>query len=254
MIDTHCHLTDAAFDADRHEVIERARAAGVSPIIAMAASLEEGEKCLRLCADYEHLYCSIGLHPHEAKEWKPEDRERMRTLLQASPTVKAVGEIGLDYHYDYSPRETQRAVFREQLLIAKELHLPAVIHCREAIADVRAVIEEVDAGPFVVHCCSEKWDDVAWVLERGSFLSFTGIATFPKSEDIRETIRNCPLESLMVETDAPYLAPIPHRGKRCEPAFVVDTAKFIATEKGISYEQFDQVTTKTTVAFFGLPS
>ncbi len=127
-----------------------------------------------------------------------------------------------------------------------------MVHCREAIADVRAIVEDVDAGPFVLHCCTEKWGDVEWILERGSLLSFTGIATFPKSVDIQETVRNCPLESMMVETDAPYLAPIPHRGKRCEPAFVVETARFLAAEKGMSLEQFDPIVHATTVAFFGL--
>lgn len=222
-------------------------------MITIADSLEEGEKCLEIAEKYDDMFCTIGVHPHHAKDWNDGDIDRMKALL-ASPNAKAVGEIGLDYHYDFSPRETQQKVFRAQLVLAKELGLPAVVHCREAVADVRSIIEEVDAGPFVLHCCTEKWSDVEWILERGSFLSFTGIATFPKSADIHEVVRNCPLEAMMVETDAPYLAPIPHRGTRCEPAFVVDTARFLAQEKGLSVEQFDAVVHKTTVAFFGLPS
>lgn len=254
MIDSHCHLADKAFDADRAEVIARALEAGVTQMITIADDLTEGEKCLEIAADNADIFCTVGVHPHRAKEWNEGDGERLKTMLESSKKVVAVGEIGLDYHYDFSPRETQQRVFREQLSLAKELGLPAVVHCREAIADVRSIVEEVDAGPFVLHCCTEKWTDVEWILERGSLLSFTGIATFPKSTDIHETVRNCPLESMMVETDAPYLAPIPHRGKRCEPAHVIDTARFIAKEKGISFEQLNAVATKTTVAFFGLPS
>ncbi len=254
MIDSHCHLADKAFDPDRMQVIARAKNAGVTAMVTIADNLQEAEKCLEIAKKYNHIVATVGVHPHHAKDWVSGDIDTLRALLGSSSKAKAVGEIGLDYHYDFSPRDTQKDVFREQLLLAKELGLPAVLHCRDAIADVRWVIEEVDAGPFVLHCCTERWEDVEWILDRGSLLSFTGIATFPNSVDIQETVRNCPLESLMVETDAPYLAPIPHRGKRCEPAYVVQTARFIAAEKGVSFEQFDQVTTQTTVAFFGLGS
>lgn len=251
VIDSHCHLADKAFGADRDTVIARAFAAGVSRMVTIADSLVEAEKCKSIAATDTRISYTVGVHPHHAKEWKDGDVATMEALLEGAV---AVGEIGLDYHYDFSPRDAQKKAFREQLALAKGLGLPAVIHCREAIVDVRTIVEEVDAGPFVLHCCAEKWDDVEWILDRGSLLSFTGIATFPKSTDIQETIRNCPLESMMVETDAPYLAPIPHRGTRCEPAFVVDTARFVAIQKGISFEQFDQVTTETTMAFFCLPS
>ena len=247
MVDSHCHLADKAFDADRDAVIARAFGAGLTAMVAVADSLEEAGKCRVIAEKHDRVFFTAGVHPHHAKEWADGDADRLKALLGGA---KAVGEIGLDYHYDFSPRETQKKIFREQLALAKELELPAVVHCREAIADVRAIVEDVGAGPFVLHCCAEKWTDVEWILERGSFLSFTGIATFPKSADIHETIRNCPLEAMMIETDAPYLAPIPHRGKRCEPAHVLDTAKFIAAEKGVSLQQFDQVTTKTTVEFF----
>lgn len=249
MIDSHCHLADKAFDPDRDAVIGRAFDAGITRMVTIADSLQEAEKCKKIAGTDRRISFAAGVHPHHAKDWKPGDAEALAALLEGAV---AVGEIGLDYHYDFSPRDAQKNVFREQLLVAKERGLPAVVHCREAIADVRTIVEAVDAGPFVLHCCTEKWGDVEWILERGSLLSFTGIATFPKSTDIHETLRNCPLGSMMVETDAPYLAPIPHRGTRCEPTFVVDTARFIAKEKGISFEQFDQVTTETTMAFFGL--
>lgn len=251
MIDSHCHLADAAFDPDRMQVIARANSAGVSAMVTIGDTIGESEKCLRLAEKYDGLFFAAGVHPHHAKDWTDGDADRLKELL-ASPKAKAVGEIGLDYHYDFSPRDVQRHVFRAQLMLAKESGLPAVVHCREAIADVRTIVEEVDAGPFVLHCCTEKWEDVEWILDRGSLLSFTGIATFPKSDDIRETVRNCPLQGMMVETDAPYLAPIPHRGKRCEPAYVMETARFAAAEKGMSLEQFAPVVHATTAAFFGL--
>lgn len=258
VIDSHCHLADKAFDPDRMQVIARAKNAGVTAMITIADDVREAEKCLEIAKKYDHIVATVGVHPHHAKEWAAGDIDVIKTMLASSPKAKAVGEIGLDYHYPSASsgqaRTEQKDIFREQLLLAKELGLPAVVHCREAIADVRAIVEEIDAGPFVLHCCTEQWADVEWILDRGSLLSFTGIATFPTSTVIQETLRNCPLESLMVETDAPYLAPIPHRGKRCEPVHVLDTARFIAAEKGVSYEQFDQVTTQTTVAFFGLGS
>jgi len=251
MIDSHCHLADKAFDADRDAIIARAFALGVSRLVTIADSLPEAEKCKEIASRDGRISYTVGVHPHHAKDWNDSDAATMKTLLVGAV---AVGEIGLDYHYDFSPRDAQKDVLRAQLLMAKELGLPAVVHCREAIADVRMIVEEVDAGPFVLHCCTEKWGDVEWILERGSLLSFTGIATFPKSTDIHETVRNCPIGSMMVETDAPYLAPIPHRGTRCEPAFVVDTARFLAREKGVSLEQFEQIVDETTVAFFGLSS
>ncbi len=254
MIDSHCHLADAQFDADRDAVIRRAIDAGVRKMVTIADSLPEGKKCAALANAYDEIFCTVGVHPHHAKEWGSGNIQQMKTVFGASKKCVAVGEIGLDYHYDFSPRESQRETFHAQLLLAKELGLPAVVHCREAIVDVRAIVEEVDAGPFVLHCCTERWEDVAWIIERGSLLSFTGIATFPKSDVIRETIRRCPIESMMVETDAPYLAPIPYRGQRCEPAYVMDVARFIAAEKGMELEEFDRITTKTTMAFFGLPS
>lgn len=253
MIDSHCHLADAQFDADRDAVIARACEAGVTRLVVVADSVPEARRCAGIAGGNDRIVFTVGVHPHHAKDWKPAQLDEMEALLQL-PRAVAVGEIGLDYHYDFSPREVQREAFRAQLLLAKERNLPAVLHCREAIADVRTIIEEIDAGPFVLHCCTETWDDVAWVVERGSLLSFTGIATFPKSEVIRETIRRCPVQSMMVETDAPYLAPIPHRGKRCEPAHVMDVARFLAGEKGIELEEFDRRTTKTAGAFFGLPT
>jgi TatD DNase family protein len=252
MIDSHCHLADKQFD-DVCEVIERAVKAGVTHMITIADSLPEAEQCVELAEKHEEIYCTVGVHPHHAKDWKRGDSQVLKDMVSGSKKVRAIGEIGLDYHYDHSPRGIQRAVFLEQLTLSRELGLPAVVHCREAIKDVETIVREVEPLQFVLHCCTEKWEDVEWLIGLGHFLSFTGIATYPKSGDIREVIRNCPLSQMMIETDAPYLAPVPHRGKRNEPAFVAEVLKCIAKEKGIGIAEVEAATVKNTVEFFGLP-
>ncbi len=253
MIDTHCHLADTKFDADRDAVIARARAAGVTTMIAIGDSVEESEKCLALASKNEHIFCTVGVHPHHAKDWQSDSLEKLRALASSSPKVRAIGEIGLDYHYDFSPQDRQKQAFAAQLDLAAELGLPAVVHCREAIADVREMIL-ASRTRCVIHCCTEVWDDVAPLVAAGHFLSFTGIATFPASTVIRDVIARCPLTQLMIETDSPYLAPVPHRGKRNEPAFVAEVLRCIADTKKISLAEAEAGTTKAALAFFGLPT
>ncbi|PIQ75965.1 hypothetical protein COU78_03310 [Candidatus Peregrinibacteria bacterium CG10_big_fil_rev_8_21_14_0_10_49_24] len=254
MIDSHCHLGDTQFEKDLPAVLRRAREAGVGRCIAIADSLEEGERCLEISARYDEVFCTIGVHPHVSSRWSKESMSRLTDMIRSSKKVVAVGEIGLDYFYDNSPRSTQREVFRAQLLLTKELNLPAVVHCREAVEHIRETIAEVNPPSVVIHCCTEKWEDVAPLVERGYHLSFTGIATYTKSEEIRRTIKKCPLEQMMIETDAPYLAPVPHRGRRNEPAYVAEVAKLLADLKGVSLQELDEITTRTTVEFFGLPA
>lgn len=253
MIDSHCHLADRQFANDLKEVLERADAAGVDRMACIGDTIEESERGLQLAQKYEQIFCTVGLHPHHAKNWLPATERSMQSLATSSKKIKAIGEIGLDYHCDFSPREIQRNVFRKQLILAKELSLPVVVHCREAAEDVWAMVDEIKPLHLAMHCCTEKWSDVKRFVERGYFLSFTGIATYPKSEEIRNTIKHCPLDRLMIETDAPFLAPIPHRGKRNEPAFVVEVAKCVAEIKQMSLEEVDEATTKNTVKFFRLP-
>lgn len=254
MIDSHCHLADKQFSKDIEEVIARAKEAGVERMVTIADSLPEAELCIELAEKHPELFATVGVHPHHAKDWQRGDGERIREMVSGSTRVVAIGEIGLDYFYNHSPKGTQRAVFLEQLTLSRELLLPAVIHCRDAIEDVTAIIREVEPVQIVLHCCTEKRDDVAWIIEHGYMLSFTGIATYPKSTVIRHTIKECPLTQMMVETDSPYLAPGKHRGKRNEPAFVVEVAQAIATEKGVGIEEVAAQTAKNTVQFFGLPS
>ncbi len=252
MIDSHCHLADTQFDNDLTDVIAKAHKAGITDMVTIADSLPEAEKCLEIAEKYAHIFCTSGVHPHHAKDWKKGDSDRLKELIASSKKMKAVGEIGLDYHYNFSPKGMQKAVFLEQLTIAKELGLPAVVHCREAVDDIRTIVQEVEPLQIVIHCCTEKWEDISWVVDLGHMLSFTGIATYPASHDIRETIKQCPLKQIMIETDAPYLAPVPHRGKRNEPAYVAEVLKCVAEIKGISVEEADRVTTQNTVEFFGL--
>lgn len=253
MIDSHCHLADKQFSVDLDEVLKRAEEAGVEKIIAIADDMDESEKCLKLAEKYEQIFCTVGVHPHVSRQWAEDSNQKLIDMIQSSNKVKAVGEIGLDYYYDHSPRDVQREVSRHQLTLAKELGLPAVIHCREAIKDLKDIINEVDPPSLVLHCCTEKWEDVSSLIERGYFLSFTGISTYPKSDDIREVIRRCPLQQMMIETDAPYLAPEPHRGKRNEPAYVVEVARLLADLKKKPLTEIDAVTTANTRNFFALP-
>ncbi len=252
MIDSHCHLADKQFSKDIEAVLQRAEESGIDMMITIADSLQEGKDCIQLTDSYEQIFCTVGVHPHNAKDWKEGDGDLLRRMLQQSPKVVALGEIGLDYHYDNSPRDVQRSVFEEQLRIGKELGLPLVVHCRDAVDDLKKIIEVVAPQHLVIHCCTEKWEDVESLVNSGHLLSFTGIATYAKSEEIRRTIAACPLEQMMIETDAPYLAPIPHRGKRNEPAFVRFVAQCVAEVKGIPLEEVDRQTTANAVAFFGL--
>jgi TatD DNase family protein len=253
MIDSHCHLADPSFAEDLDAVLLRAKAAGVTTMVTIADSLPEAERCIAIAENYSEIFSTVGVHPHHAKDWSDEDTAKLKTLALSSKRVRAIGEIGLDYHYDFSPRETQRGVFRTQLLLAKELNMPAVVHCRDAVEDVWSIVEAVSPPRIVLHCCTEKFSDIERFLARGDFLSFTGMVTYPKATVIQDTVKQAPLDRMMIETDAPYLAPIPFRGKRNEPTFVVEVARQIATLRGISVQEVDAQTTKNTVGFFGLP-
>lgn len=252
MIDSHCHLTAPQFSSDLDAVIARVTAAGVSPMITISDDMSDLQKCLQLAQKYEQIFYTIGVHPHHASTFDLEtDLQKIREAA-AEKKCRGIGEIGLDYHYMRSPKDMQQRVFEVQLTLAKELRLPAVVHCRDAVEDVWAIVKHVDYTKLVIHCCTEKWEDVKRFVDLGCLLSFTGIITYPKSEDLRETVRQCPLEKLMIETDAPFLAPVPHRGKRCEPMHVVDVARKVSEIKGISLEEVDRVTTKTAITFFSL--
>lgn len=248
LVDSHCHLDNPKFDADREAVIERALAAGVHALLAIGTGkgppdLEAG---IALAERYPFFSATVGVHPHDAARVSPEIFERLEQLLE-HPKVRAMGEIGLDYHYNFAPPEVQREVFLAQIEIAKAARKPISIHTREAWEDTMAMLERhwVPAGlPGIMHCFSGGPAEARRCLDMGFYLSFAGIVTFPKATGIQEAARMTPPDRLLIETDAPYLAPVPYRGKRNEPAFLVDTARRLAALRGESFEDLAAATTR----------
>lgn len=251
MIDSHCHLDGKQFDSDRMAAIDRALAAGVTAMLAIGTGegppdLEAG---LRMCELHPAFLATVGVHPHNASAVGEATYDKLRELAQRDKVV-AIGEIGLDYHYDFSPRDVQLAVFRRHLRIAREFQMPIVIHTREAWPDtVRILREEWDARlGGVFHCFTEGPAQAEEALGLGFYCGLGGVTTYPKAEALREAVKILPVERILLETDAPYLAPLPHRGKRNEPAFVLHTAQKVAEIKGISPNELDRQTTRN----FGL--
>jgi len=247
MIDTHCHLDSPDFDTDRDATIQRALDAGVELMVAIGTGkgppdLEAGT---RIADAYPNFVATVGVHPHDAAKAEPDTLQRLEDLL-ALPKVVAIGEIGLDYHYDFSPREVQRVVFIQQLRIAATHRKPIVIHTREAWDDTMAILEEHWAPhgiPGIMHCFTGNTDQARQSLALGFYLAFGGVITFPKATDLHEAARTAPLERILLETDAPYLAPVPRRGKRNEPSFLVHTVRRLAELRGIAVEDVLQATT-----------
>ncbi|HLK65847.1 MAG TPA: TatD family hydrolase [Bryobacteraceae bacterium] len=244
LVDSHCHLDDSKFDADREQVIERALAAGIERLMAIGTG--DGPPDLRTAVrqaeQYPFIFATIGVHPHDASKATPETFDGLRDLT-THPKVLAIGEIGLDYHYDFSPRDVQRAVFEQQIEIAAESGKPIVIHTREAWEDTISILRTRWQGGGIMHCFTGDEAQAREALDLGFHLSFGGVVTFPKAEAVRQAARITPDQRLLVETDCPYLAPVPHRGKRNEPAFVVETVKRLADVRGSTPEAIAALTT-----------
>jgi TatD DNase family protein len=252
IVDSHCHLDDSKFDADREQVIERARAAGVERMMAIGTGdgPPDLETAIRLADRYPFVFATIGVHPHEASKAVPDTFVKLQELA-AHPKVLAIGEVGLDYHYDFSPRDVQRKVFERQLEIAAETRKPIVIHTREAWPDTLALLR-VHNRPGIMHCFTGDEQQAREALDLGFHLSFGGVLTFPKAEAVRQAARITPDDRLLVETDCPYLAPVPHRGKRNEPAFIVETVRRLAEIRGQTPEGIAGLTTRNFERLFGL--
>lgn len=257
-IDTHAHLDDDRLYTDTDGVIERALAAGVGKLITVACYNPTGrfDRPVELVGRYDNLYLAAGIHPHDAKvvtDDTPYDLIRELAADKAKRLV-AVGETGLDFHYDNSPRDIQVEVFRRHIRLARELKLPLIVHTREADEETLRVLIEEGAGEVggVIHCFSGSMETAKQFIEMGFYLSFTGVVTFPKADELREVVKKTPVERIMVETDCPYLAPVPHRGKKCEPSHVVHTAAMIAKVKGLALEDVARVTTLNAENLFGL--
>ena len=251
LVDSHCHLDFPDFAAELDAVVARARAAGIGRMVTISTRVKKHAQVLAIAEKYPDIFCSVGTHPHNAKEEPEVDAKTLVTLAQ-HPKIVAIGEAGLDYHYDKSPREAQAASFRQHIAAARETGLPLVIHAREADTDMAAILtEETGQGAFpaVLHCYTGGRDLAFKAIELGLYIGFTGILTFKNGQDLRDIARELPAERIMVETDAPYLAPLPFRGKRNEPAYVVETAKVLADTRGVSA---DEIARQTTENFFRL--
>jgi len=251
--DSHAHLTLEHFDPDRDEVIARARQAGIARLVTVASFIGDAEACAALAARHDFIHFTAGVHPHEAKSFTPEVAEGIRRAA-ARPRAVAIGEIGLDYHYDFSPRDAQRRAFREQIGLARSLTLPIVVHTREAWDDTLLILGEERAREIggVFHCFSGGKEEARRCLDLGFYLSFAGPVTFKNSSGVAEAAAFAPLDRILCETDSPYLTPHPFRGKRNEPARVVLVAAKVADLKRLTPEAVGEATTRNLETIFRL--
>jgi TatD DNase family protein len=250
--DSHCHLTDAAFADDRADVVARALQAGVDGMMTICSDADDLEPILALTAEHPQVWGSAGIHPHEARHGTEAALERIRRALTAEPRLRAVGECGLDYHYEHSPRAAQLEIFRAQLELAAELGRPVIVHSRKADADTAHLIREYRGrATGVLHCFSSGAELLEVGLDAGWYVSFAGMVSF-KSFDARELLRSVPAERLLIETDSPYLAPVPHRGKRNEPAWVARVAEVVAQLRDEPLEQVAATTSANARRLYGV--
>jgi TatD DNase family protein len=254
LIDTHCHLDPEYFPEGADEMLSRARSAGVTGFVCIGVgSLAQAESALAIAERRSDVWATVGVHPHDAASF---DAHLEAELLRcaSAPRVVAIGEIGLDFHYDHSPREQQAAVFRRFIALGRELKKPIVIHTRNAPRETLDILAEERASDVggIIHCFSENKAFAAQALDLGFDLSFSGIVTFKRALDIQEVAAWAPADRIMVETDSPYLAPVPLRGKRCEPAYVRHTAEFVANLRGIHFEELAQLTSQNAARRLGV--
>lgn len=252
LIDTHCHLDFPDFEAERDAIVARAHEAGVEQMITISTRVKRFETILAIAESYPNVFCSVGTHPHNADEELDITTEDL-VRLSGHPKVVAIGEAGLDYFYDNAPREAQIEGLRRHIAAARETGLPLVIHSRSADDDMAAILtEETGKGafPFLLHCFSSGPELARIGVELGGYVSFSGILTFPKSEELREIAKTVPHDRMIVETDAPYLAPKPFRGKRNEPAYVAHTAAVLAETIGVTTEEIARITTENAFRVF----
>jgi len=254
LFDSHAHLDDRRFDGDRKEVIKKIKDSGLSYVINAGADLPSTLHSIRLAHEYDFIYASVGVHPHDAKSM---DEETLSILegLAKKPKVVAIGEIGLDYHYDNSPREVQRKWFREQLKLAKSLDMPIIIHDREAHGDILQIVKEEKWSSMrgVFHCFSGSLEMARECIKMGFYISIAGPITYKNARKTVEVVKELPLEKLLIETDSPYLTPEPFRGRRNDPSYVRLVAEKIAEIKGISFEEVASETLKNAKALFNIP-
>ncbi|WP_378951619.1 TatD family hydrolase [Mesorhizobium sp. ANAO-SY3R2] len=252
LVDSHCHLDFPDFAEERAAIVARAKAAGVERMVTISTRVKKFPEILEIAEEFAEVYCSVGTHPHNAHEELDVTVSDL-VRLAAHPKVVAIGEAGLDYFYDKAPRDAQAKGLRNHIAAARETGLPLVIHARSADDDMAAILrEETGKGafPFILHCFSSGAELARIGVELGGYVSFSGIVTFKNSAELREIAKQVPRDRLLVETDAPYLAPIPHRGKRNEPAFVANTAAVLAETIGVSTAEIAEITTANFFRLF----
>jgi TatD DNase family protein len=252
LIDTHCHLSYPGLEEQAAEVVARAQAAGVARLITVGTDLEDQAKALRLIRAHAAVFAALGIHPHHAAETEEGYEAFMENRFRNEPKVLAVGECGLDYHYDYSPKLLQRGVFLNQLEMARRVGLPVILHVRDAHADALAIMKDFTELRFVVHCFTGTAGECEGWLALGAYIGFTGIATYKNATEVQAAAKLTPADRLLVETDAPYLSPEPVRkAKPNEPAHVVHTARFVAGLRGVAFEELERQTTENAGRLFG---
>ena len=257
-IDSHAHIDGPEFDEDREEVIQRARDAGLSAILNVGTGDPHSgalERAVELAREYEDIYTAVGVHPHDARLFDDRAEQRLRELIKEGTRVIAWGEIGLDFHYDNSPRQVQMDVFRRQLHLARDANLPVIVHTREAEKETIDLLKSEWAGsnlPGIMHCFSGSLALAEKAIELGFLISFSGIVTFKKADELRAVAHEVPLDRLLIETDCPFLSPIPFRGKRNEPAHVVEVAKCLAQLREVSLQDIARITTENFTRLFKL--
>lgn len=257
-VDSHAHIDGDEFAHDRDEVIQRALEAGVKAILNVGTGDPHSgalERSVELAEKVNSVYTALGTHPHDARLFDDAAESRIQSLHRQSSRVIAWGEIGLDFHYDNSPRDVQQSIFRRQLRLAREASLPVIVHTREAEDETVAILEAEWSGcnlPGIMHCFSGSQFLAKKTMELGFFISFSGIVTFKKAEELRAVAQSVPLDRLLIETDCPFLAPIPYRGKRNEPSYVIEVARCLGELKGLAVDEVGRVTSANFERIFGL--
>jgi TatD DNase family protein len=256
LIDSHAHIDFPQFAEDREAMLDRARAAGVTTLLAIGTGPgpEKLDSALPLAEQHDWIYATVGIHPHEAEQVTPQHLEQLAVLAKHEKVI-AWGEIGLDYFYDHSPRHVQQRIFREQMALAQQAKLPIIIHCRDAWSDCLNLLEEAwrpTGLGGILHCFTSTLEDARRGIEMGFLVSFAGNSTYPKTQNIRDVAKALPLENILIETDAPYLAPQAYRGKRNEPAYVAEVARTLASVRNLSPEELAAATSESFRRFFGL--
>lgn len=252
LVDSHCHLDFPEFAPELDAIVARARAAGIGRMVTISTRVRKLPQVLAVAEKYPDIFCSVGTHPHNAHEELDIDTAQL-IALSNHPKIVAIGEAGLDYHYDKSPRDAQAQSFRQHIAAARQTGLPLVIHAREADSDMaRILVEETEKGAFpaVLHCYTGGRDLAFEAIELGLYIGFTGIMTFKNGQDLRDLAADLPAHRILVETDAPFLAPLPYRGKRNEPSYVVETAKVLAQVRGVDAEEIARQTTENFYRLF----